>query len=45
MNEKQMITLLIADDEATIRNGLSTVVPWEEFGIRCSVGLAAFRGR
>lgn len=33
MNEKQMITLLIADDEATIRNGLSTVVPWEEFGI------------
>lgn len=27
------ITLLIADDEAAIRNGLSTVVPWEEFGI------------
>lgn len=33
MDEKQNITLLIADDEATIRNGLSTVVPWEEFGI------------
>lgn len=33
MDKNQKITLLIADDEATIRNGLSTVVPWEEFGI------------
>lgn len=31
--EKKRITLLIADDEAAIRNGLSTVVPWEQFGI------------
>jgi len=33
MDANKNITLLIADDEATIRNGLSTVVPWEQFGI------------
>lgn len=33
MDTKKNITLLIADDEAGIRNGLSTVVPWEQFGI------------
>lgn len=33
MDTKKNITLLIADDEAAIRNGLSTVVPWEQFGI------------
>jgi two-component system response regulator YesN len=33
MDINKNITLLIADDEASIRNGLSTVVPWEEFGI------------
>lgn len=33
MDTKQNITLLIADDEAAIRNGLSAVVPWEQFGI------------
>lgn len=33
MDANKNITLLIADDEAAIRNGLSTVVPWEQFGI------------
>ena len=33
MNADKIITLLIADDEAAIRNGLSTVMPWEQFGI------------
>lgn len=33
MDINKNITLLIADDEATIRNGLSTVVPWDQFGI------------
>ena len=33
MDENKNITLLIADDEASIRNGLSTVVPWEQFGV------------
>ncbi len=33
MDINKNITLLIADDEASIRNGLSTVVPWEQFGV------------
>lgn len=33
MDTKKNITLLIADDEAAIRNGLSKVVPWNQFGI------------
>ncbi len=39
MDADKNITLLIADDEAAIRNGLSTVVPWEQFGITI-VGIA-----
>lgn len=33
MDVNKNITLLIADDEASIRNGLSTVVPWDQFGV------------
>lgn len=33
MDTEHNITLLIVDDEAAIRNGLSTAVPWEQFGI------------
>nr|WP_314459203.1 response regulator [uncultured Clostridium sp.] len=43
MDANKNITLLIADDEAAIRNGLSTVVPWEQFGITI-VGTAADGG-
>lgn len=34
------VKLLIADDEASIRNGLSNVIAWEEYGIQL-VGVAA----
>lgn len=30
----QTITILIVDDEASIRNGLSNVIPWEELNIK-----------
>ena len=29
----QMIRVVIADDESSIRNGLRTAIPWEELGM------------
>ena len=40
MNPISMITLLIVDDEAEIRSGLRSIIPWEDYSITL-IGTAA----
>ena len=40
MNSISAITLLIVDDEAEIRTGLRSIIPWEDYSVTV-IGTAA----